>query len=177
MDRIRSGFSSYLSSGEFTPDFLADVNMIISKVYAGWSLYEDEEEFNSSCWTKIIRSLQIYDEEGQSDEFYAPRSGPLSPYLHQVIWNEAKRIHSKHKRMAFDDIDESPRTGLIWSEPKNYDDDLLVRDRVCSFARMAYKMGVYVSQKNLYRNYILRNLTPAVKAFMWSYILSLKSGS
>jgi len=160
MERIRTGLTSYLSSGDFTPDFIDDVNMMISKIYASWTLYEDEDEFNASCWTKIVSSLKIYN-----------RDGNLSTYLYQVIFNEAQRIHSKHKRMSCDDIDELPGRNPVLFQVSAREDDLMVRDRVHEFACMAYEMGVFVNQKELYRNYLLSNLTPAVKAFMWSFIL------
>ena len=162
MERIRTGLTSYLVSNQYTPDFIDDVGMMISKVYAMWSLYDDEEEFTASCWTKIVNSLKIYNKD----------SGSLSTYLYQVIWNEAQRIHSKHKRMAFDDIDEIPKSFQVWTNAISFDDDLMLRDRVCSFACRAYEMGIYINQSSLYRNYLLSNLTPAVKAFMWTSILS-----
>ena len=161
MDKVRSGLSTYLSTKEFTQDFMDDVDMMISKTYISWSLYEDEEEFRSSCWTKIVSALEIFDAS----------VGLLSTYLYQVIWNEAQRIHSKHKRMTYDDLDELPKFNKVWAVERSEDEDLELRSRVCSFARSAYAMGVYVRQESVYRNYILGNLTPAVKAFMWTSIL------
>ena len=165
MEKLRSGLTSYYVTGEYSPDFIDDVNMMISKTFSQWSLYEDEEEFCSSCWAKVVKSLKLYDECGGREV------GPLSTYLYSVLWNEARRLHSKYKRMAFDDIEKSSHKSQLWVKASGYDDNLLLRDRICVFARNAYKMGVYVNQKDLYRNYLLGFLTPAVKAFMWSHIL------
>lgn len=163
----RTVFDAYLNSGQISSGFMEEVNEMISRVYAGWSLFEDEEEFNSSCWTKIVVALEIYTKE----ESY------LSTYLYQVIWNEAQRIYSKHKRMSFDDISKLTNPERTWYQTSSSTDDLMVRDRVCTFAQKAFKMGVYVNQQGLYRNYVLAHLTPAVKAFMWDSILASRGGS
>ena len=166
MEKIRSGFSSYLSSGEYTPEFIDDVNMIISKAYDQWKLHDDKDEFSSSCWVKVVNSLRIYEDGGAL-------VGPLSTFLFQVIFNEARRIYSKHKKVVFESSDDFPEAAPVWASPsKSYDSDLLLRDKICTFSKMAYSMGVYVNQKFLYRNYLLGNMTPAVKSFMWGSILS-----
>jgi hypothetical protein len=136
----RTGFYSYLETGEFTSDFISDVDRLIQKIYGWWSLYETLDEFVASCWTKIVNSLKIYEEQNGRE------TGPLSTYLYQVIMNEARRVHSKHKRMVLEDasdvlerrngVEASP--GALFSP--EYDLDL--RDRLCLFARKAYKMGV-----------------------------------
>lgn len=164
MESTQTGFKAYLSNGKYSAEFIEDVNNMISKVYSSWSLFDDEEEFTSSCWTKIVAALEIYSSE----------ISQLSTYLYQVIWNEAQRIFSKHKRMAFDDISELPNPIQAWSQTNDSTGDLMVRDRVLIFARKAFKLGIHVNQKGLFRNYTLANLTPAVKAFMWDSILSSK---
>ena len=160
MDKLRTGLTSYLSTGEFTPDFMSDVDMMISKVYEKWCLHEDLDEFTSFCWAKIVNALKIYSD-----------SGALSTYLYSVIWNEARRIYSKHKKVSFDDIDTVTESVSVWSVSQGSENTLMLRDKVCSFARRAYSMGVYVDQENLFRNYCLGNLTPAVKSFMWGSVL------
>jgi len=164
LEKVRTGLADYFETGEYSPDFIADVSMLIYKTYNQWSLYDDEDEFFSSCWTKVVGSVKLYDEKDGREE------GPLTNYLYQVIKNEARRIYSKHKRMSYDDIDELPNCDRVWCNSE--DSDLDIRDRVCSFARRAFKKGVFVNQESLYRNYILKNLTPAVKAFMWDSIFS-----
>jgi len=165
--RIRSGLTSYLSTGKFTPEFIDDVEAMISKVFKGWSLYEDRDEFSSFCWAKIVKALQIFDKNVSS----------LYTYLSQVIYNEAQRIYSKHKRMAYDNIDESREKVEQVLYPLSEDRDLLLRDRLRTFACMAYKLSVFVDQRKLKRNYLLGNLTPAVRAFMWVDILNRNSKS
>jgi hypothetical protein len=163
---IRTGFGEYLSTGKYTEAFISDVNMIIGKIYRHWSLYVDEEEFSDSCWAKVVRSLQIYDEQnGRS-------IGPLSTYLFAVISNEAQRLYSKHKKMVAEDVVNFPDLVPMWGAVSN-DFDFVLRDRLCSFARLSYRRGVYVNQASLYHNYLLGNNSPAVKAFMWSSLLGL----
>jgi len=162
MGVLRTGFTSYTETGEFSKDFINDVNLLISKVYSQWKLYEDEEEFNSSCWAKIIASLQIYDKD----------VGSLNTYLNWVVWNEATRIYSKHKRMVAEDITEKVCLDPAWGSLPDSHHDFFHRDRVCSFARRAFSLGIYVNQLELYKNYSHGNLTPAVKAFMWHLILT-----
>jgi len=163
---LRTGFTTFKHYGDLSKDFIDDVNFMISKVYSQWSLYEDEEEFNSSCWTKIIKSLPIYDSA----------CGALSTFLNRVVWNEATRIHSKHKKMAMDDITEKINLDPLWRKHHEDHHDFLHRDRVCTFARRAFNMGVYIDQQELYKNYSLGNLSPAVKSFMWYFILRGESG-
>jgi hypothetical protein len=166
MSDLRYGFTSYIETGKFSPEFISDVDFLISKVYSKWKLYEDEEEFNSSCWTKIVQALSIYNDETSN----------LSTYLNWVVWNEATRIHSKHKRMSVDDITEKASLVPVWGSHRDDNHDFLHRDRVCTFARKAYGMGIFIDQHELYRNYLLGNLTPAVKAFMWYFILLGQTG-
>jgi len=164
MRELRTGFTSFEQSQEFSKEFISDVNLLISKVYKKWSLYEDEEEFNSSCWTKIIKALSIYNNP----------EGSLNTYLNWVVWNEATRIYSKYRKMASDDITEKVDADPLWRKNPDEHQDFLHRDRVCSFARLAFDMGVYVNQQELYKNYLLGNLSPAVKSFMWFSILQGK---
>ena len=170
--KIRTGFTSYLATKEYTADFIDDVNALILNVFLQWKLYDDEEEFNSSCWAKIAKALLIYDDDNSVGQ--TPSS--LYTYLSSVVWNEARRIFSKHKKMVFDDITEYTEPVTLWSIPtSDTTDDFSLRERVCVFARRAFNLGVYVNQKSLYKNYKLGNATLAVKAFMWSSILSRRS--
>jgi hypothetical protein len=163
----RSGFNSYLKTGKFTPDFIEDVDVMISKVFSRWNLYETEDEFRSFCWAKIVNSLKIYDEQGGRE------TGPLSTYLFQVIMNEARRIHSKFKKFSSDDASELAEQAGPASRGDAHSSDLELRGRICSFARRAYALGVYVAQPVLYRNYCADLDSPGVKAFKWASILGL----
>jgi len=160
---VRNGFNSYLESGEYTPDFISDVDDMIAKVYRRWDLYESLDEFSQFCWAKMVKSLRIYDEQGGRE------IGPLSTFLHQVIMNEARRIHSKHRRMSTDDIDAVTNPNYWGHSSDSYGAglDLDLRDRLCDFARRAHGLGVHVDQDKVYRNYRLGCMSPAVKAFMW----------
>jgi hypothetical protein len=164
---VRSGFNSYLSSGKFTPDFIDDVDTMISKVFSRWRLYETEDEFRAFCWTKIVGSLKIYDEQGGRE------TGPLSTYLYQVIMNEARRIHSKYSKFSSDNASELVEQVDTVSHGDVSGSDLDLRDRLCSFARRAFGMGVYVDQYVLCRNYYAGTDSPGVKAFKWANILGL----
>jgi hypothetical protein len=163
----RSGFNSYLATGKFTPDFIEDVNLMISKVFSRWSLYETEDEFRSFCWAKIVNSLKIYDEQGGRE------TGPLSTYLHQVIMNEARRIHSKYKKFSSEDASELPEQVQPGLSGGAHGEDLDLRGRLCGFARKAYRLGVYVDQAALYRNYCAGLNSPGVRAFKWASILGV----
>jgi hypothetical protein len=162
-DHGRTGFYDYLETGEYTPSFIEDVDVLIAKTYRRWSLYETADEFRSFCWTKIVNSLKIYDEQNGRE------TGPLSTYLYQVIMNEARRIWSKHRKMVLEDPLEA-------QEPSGVDEDrsdLGLRDRLCDFAKRAYSMGVYVDQDVLYRNYCSGKDSSGVKAFKWCSILGV----
>jgi hypothetical protein len=165
----RTGFYSYLETGEFTPDFISDVDMMIQKVFRGWSLYETLDEFRASCWAKIVNSMRIYEEQdGRS-------TGPVSTYLYQVIMNEARRIYSKHRKMVLEDasdiLERRSGSGRVSEKGFGSGGDLELRDRICSFARMAFGMGVCVDQEVLYRNYCSGFESAAVRAFKWASIL------
>ena len=158
----RVGFASYFETGEFTPEFISDVDDMILRIFKRWSMYENFDEFSSFCWTKIVNSLPRYDEQ----------KGRLSTYLYQVIMNEARRLYSKHRRMAMVDIDEMPDPNY-WGIPhEEAGSDLEIRDRLCTFARFAYRCGIFVDQVKVYKNYLFRSYTPAVKAFIWCSVLS-----
>ena len=162
MENLRSGFKSYSETGKISKAFVSDTNLLIEKVFRKWSLYEDLEEFSSSCWMKIWKALAIFDEA----------CGSLVTYLNWVVWNEATRIHSKHKKMSLDDTSVLNFEQSLWvSNSQSSDESLALRCKIVDFAQGAYFAGVYVDQKGLYHNYIQGNLTPLVKVFMWSSML------
>jgi hypothetical protein len=160
----RTGFYAYLETGEYTPEFISDVNNMISTVYRRWSLYDTLDEFSGFCWAKIVNSLRIYEDGGRE-------TGPLSTYLYQVIMNEARRLYSKFKKFSFKDAADILESDFS----RNHSDsghDLDLRNRICIFARKAFSLGVYVDQTVLYNNYVSGKDSPAVRAFKWGAILS-----
>jgi hypothetical protein len=164
---LRSGFKTYLDSGEFTAEFLSDVDAMITKVYRHWSLYEDEDEFRGFCMEKLVRAMKTYEDGGRE-------IGPLSTYLFQVITNEARRVYSKHKKMTCYDIsvaEYEPMWGVVPDDES--DTDFVLRSRLCSFAQRAFVAGVFVDQGKVYKNYRYGFDTPVVRAFKWSIILEL----
>jgi hypothetical protein len=165
-DRGRTGFYEYLETGEYTPGFIGDVDVLIAKVYRRWSLYETIDEFHSFCWAKIVNSLKIYDEQGGRE------TGPLSTYLYQVIMNEARRIWSKHRKMVLEDPSDVSEHSVATGDRTG--SDLGLRDRLCAFARRAYSMGVHVDQGVLYRNYCSGKDSSGVRAFKWCSILDVE---
>jgi hypothetical protein len=164
--RGRTGFYEYLETGEYTPGFIGDVDVLISKVYRRWSLYETYDEFHSFCWAKIVRSIKAYDDS----------IGPLSTYLYQVITNEARRIWSKHRKMALEEPSEDPSEDVWFSGVVDglHRSDFGLRARLCAFARRAHLMGVHVDQGVLYRNYCSGKNSSGVRAFKWCAILGVK---
>jgi hypothetical protein len=165
-DSGKTSFYVYLETGEYSPEFVADVDALIAKIYRRWSLYETQDEFRSFCWAKIVNSLKIYDEQGGRE------TGPLSTYLYQVIMNEARRIWSKHRKMVLEEPSES--AGLSGAAEDRPGADLGLRDRLCAFARRAHSMGVHVDQDILYRNYCSGKDSPGVRAFKWCSILGVE---
>jgi hypothetical protein len=163
----RTGFYSYLETGEFTADFMADVDRLIKKIYGRWSLYEDYSEFHAFCWAKIVRAMRTYEEQNGRE------TGPISTYLYQVIMNEARRLYSKFKKVTYDDVDEVVEQGMGARHSDGFHEDLDIRDRLRAFAIRAYNMHVRVDQKILYNNYYQGIETAAVKAFKWCHILGI----
>ncbi|MDR2403189.1 MAG: hypothetical protein LBD78_04090 [Spirochaetaceae bacterium] len=163
----RTGFYSYLETGEFTKDFIADVDRLIKKIYSRWRLYEDYDEFHAFCWAKIVRAMRTYEEQNGRE------IGPVSTYLYQVIMNEARRLYSKFKKVTYDDVDEVLEMGVISQGSVESQDDFDVRDRLRGFAVRAYGMGVFVDQNSLYKNYCQGVSSAAVKAFTWCGILGI----
>jgi hypothetical protein len=163
----RTGFLSYLETGEFTPDFISDVDRLIKKIYNRWRLYEDLSEFHAFCWAKIVRSMRIYEEQNGRER------GPVSTYLYQVIMNEARRLHSKFKRVTCDDAEDVLDQGLSASDSSGFHEDFDLRDRLRSFAIRAYHLGVFVDQEFLLKNYCGGISSPGVKAFTWTAILGI----
>jgi hypothetical protein len=164
----RTGFYSYLETGEFTPDFISDVDRIIKKVYRRWRLYEDYDEFHAFCWAKLVRAMRTYEEQNGRE------IGPVSTYLYQVIMNEARRLYSKFKKITYDDVDEVLEEGKAPGAYKGGDGfsgDFDARDRLREFAARAYDMGIFVDQDLLYGNYTKGIFSAGVKAFIWSSVI------
>jgi hypothetical protein len=164
MEEPRTSFYVYLENGEYSTEFISDIDSMINVVYRRWSLYDTLDEFRGFCWTKIVNSLRIYDNGGRE-------TGPLSTYLYQVVMNEARRLYSKFKKFSLRDATEVLDQGFSPSHADG-NSDLDLRDNICAFARRAYSMGVFVDQIALYLNYVSGRNSPAVKAFKWCSVLS-----
>jgi hypothetical protein len=163
----RTGFYSYLETGEFTPDFMSDVSRLIKKIYNRWRLYEDYDEFKASCWAKIVRAMRTYEEQNGREK------GPVSTYLYQVIMNEARRLYSKFKRITYDSAEEVMDQSVEIHNVGWMREDFNIRDRILEFAIRAYSMGVFVDQGVLYRNYSQGIDSAGVRAFKWAGILGI----
>jgi hypothetical protein len=156
----RTGFYTYFEKGYITKEFMVDFYSLTVYVYHQWrNLYESMDEFQSACESKIVTSMTYYD----------AKKSPIGAFIYQVIWNEAHRIYSLHKRNVGTDIDSLVEPDLLFKQTSKIspEKDLEIREDILTFARKAYDKGVYVDQEILYKNYITERSTIVSRAFMW----------
>lgn len=58
MSKNHNGFLTYLETGEFTEDFITDYEYWCRRIFRGWNLFIDFEEFYNKCWEEFLLKLQ-----------------------------------------------------------------------------------------------------------------------
>jgi len=159
----RQGFVEYELTARWTPAFLEDLQHMIDCTYAQWTLKEDKDEWEGFAWLKLRNSLFNYDTQG------GRATGPLYPYLHRCLRNEAFRLYSRGRSVSNRDIDtvKNPNFTMsgqgLWSAEADFE----LRGAILGFARRAYALGVYVNSKKVYLDYLRGEGSLAARAFTW----------
>lgn len=137
-----SGFTSYLTNHEFTPDFIHDYKYWCWKIYKRWSLLTDFDNFYSICWEALLAKIPEFD----------PKISQIQTFCISRINNEAWRFYTNNKiakkrGQEIDSDDPVIQSELIArSETDMY-------EMFSDFERYANSLGVQVNLKGLYEMY------------------------
>lgn len=146
-----NGLLDYVQTQQITSDFLQDFNNLCKKIYKRWCLSCSLEDFIGYCTEKLVLRISGFE----------PSKGNIQNYVYNLILNEARRVYSAGKHLSNTDLD----VVSLYTESST-DTDSLLR-KLWDFAIYAYQHGIWVNQKQLLANYQCKNMTPAVKAFVW----------
>lgn len=94
-----NGFSSYLETGEITPEFIGDFQYWCRKIFNRWTLFTPFEDFYSQCWEALMERLPKFD----------PKIATIQTLCISTANNECWRIYMKNKiKLSHpeDDIDD-----------------------------------------------------------------------
>lgn len=137
-----SGFTSYLTNHEFTPDFIHDYKYWCWKIYKRWSLFTDFDNFYSICWEALLAKIPEFD----------PEISQIQTFCISRINNEAWRFYTNNKiakkrGQEIDSDDPVIQSELIArSETDMY-------EMFSDFERYANSLGVQVNLEGLYEMY------------------------
>jgi len=134
-----SGFTSYLTTHTFTPEFIHDYKYWCWKVYKRWTLFTDFDNFYSLCWEALLSKIAEFD----------PKISQIQTFCISRINNEAWRLYMKNKiaKTEVDSDDPVIQSDLIAkSETELY-------EMFSDFERYANSLGVEVNLQELYKVY------------------------
>ena len=134
-----SGFTSYLTNHEFTPEFIHDYKYWCWKIYKRWTLFTDFDNFYSICWEALLAKLPEFD----------PNISQIQTFCISRINNEAWRFYMKNKikKQEIDCDDPVIQSDLV----AKCDTDIF--EMFSDFERYANSLGVKVNLKELYKDY------------------------
>lgn len=158
----REGLLTYFTKGTITQEFLDDYELICEKVYTAknvkWHLYDTFDEFYSGCLEKLPRTLAYYNKS----------KGALSTFLYSVVGNEYYRVYKLHIKYSHHEARyEKDDDNVDLVHQKSIDDKMALRVKLLTFAKSAYKKGIYIDQKRLLLSFLGGGESPIVKAFAW----------
>lgn len=136
-----SGFTSYLTNHEFTPEFIHDYKYWCWKIYKRWTLFTDFDNFYSICWEALLAKLPEFD----------PKISQIQTFCISRITNEAWRFYmsnkTKSKRPEIDSDDPVIQSDLVAKS------DTELFEVFSDFERYANSLGVKVNLEELYKEY------------------------
>ena len=134
-----SGFTSYLTTHTFTPEFIHDYKYWCWKIYKRWTLFTDFDNFYSICWEALLSKINEFD----------PAIATIQTFCISRINNEAWRFYMKNKlkKQEIDSDDPVIQSDLIAKS----DTDLF--EVFSDFEKYANSLGVKVNLEELYKEY------------------------
>ena len=136
-----SGFTSYLTNHEFTPEFIHDYKYWCWKIYKRWTLFTDFDNFYSICWEALLSKINEFD----------PTISQIQTFCISRITNEAWRFYmgnkTRSKRPEIDSDDPVIQSDLVAKS------DVELFEVFSDFERYANSLGVKVNLEELYKEY------------------------
>ena len=136
-----SGFTSYLTTHTFTPEFIHDYKYWCWKIFKRWTLFTDFDNFYSICWNALLSKINEFD----------PNIATIQTFCISRINNEALRLWTNNKQQA--------KRGETDCDNPVIQNELIARSETdiyemfSDFERYANSLGVEVNLEELYAEY------------------------
>ena len=135
-----TGFEQYLTTKEFTPDFIHDYKYWCWKIFKRWTLFIDFDTFYSKCWEALLEKINEFN----------PKIATIQTFCISRINNEAWRFYMKNKTKRPEIDSDSP----VIQNTLQYEGNEKDRFEVFSdFVKYADSLGVKVNVEELYADY------------------------
>lgn len=89
MSAKHDGFLTYLTTKTFTNDFITDYEYWCHRIFRGWTLFIDFDEFYNKCWEELLDKLR--------EKPFDPSVATFQTYVISTITASAQRIWMKNK--------------------------------------------------------------------------------
>lgn len=152
--QVHFGFTSYLTEGKITDEFINDFEYWTKKIFYHWKLFTTYEEFQSICWEALLTKLPEFDSS----------IATIQTFCLSRINNEAMRFYMKTKTNSkYPEItcdDPVLQKDLVYKSGE--DPYLLFND----FVRYAAYYGISVNIDELYNDYKEEKYTAPMIAYL-----------
>jgi hypothetical protein len=134
-----NGFTSYVTTGTFTPEFIHDYKYWCWKIFKRWTLFTDFDNFYSICWEALLTKIPEFD----------PKISQIQTFCISRINNEAWRLYMKNQASGREiDADDPVIQGELIARSETE-----LFETFSDFERYANSLGVEVNLKELYAMY------------------------
>lgn len=148
-----TGFTSYLTTGTFTKEFIHDYEYWCKRIYFQWKkLTVDFESFYAICWEALLTKINEFD----------PSIATIQTFCISRINNEAWRLYMKVKGKKPEvDVDSDVVKNTVEYSESNMNESLNEFESWCR------SKGVSVNKDELYSDYIEGKESPGMLAYSW----------
>jgi len=157
------GLCTYEPGKPITPGFIREMRDLCSIIYSSTYIKCSLEEFTSEAVEKVIEGLPTFD----------PEKGVINSWVYTVIYNLSRTLMYTLAFETDGEIDEEEYQtsynyiGLGASIASRERERVELQVNIFSFATMAYRLGIHVDQKLLYKYLTLKESTPTAELFLW----------
>jgi hypothetical protein len=156
-----NGFASYLTTGTFTKEFIADYEYWCKRIFWQWKgLQMEFDTFYETCWEALLTKIDEFD----------PKVATIQTFCISRINNEAWRRYMKIKNGKDNetDVDSDVLKNTLESNENIEEKERPFDD----FIRYCNTMGIMVNKKELIREYYSYNendskTSPVMLAYAW----------
>ena len=139
-----SGFTSYLTTHTFTPEFIHDYKYWCWKIFKRWTLFVDFDNFYSICWEALLSKIAEFD----------PKIATIQTFCISRINNEALRLYTNNKlRLKRNNGKEMDSDDPVIQGDLVAKSDTELFEMFHDFELYASSLGIKVNVPELYKMY------------------------